>query len=97
MFTSSVLRAEYFSLVYVRSVKAIQLFPRLTLALFLVFNFYVLIYPTGFHMLALFVFFLAELTLMVITVTEWEIPACQRGEITLDQPRCASLMNSFPS
>ena len=82
-----VMTAEYFSMVYVRSVKSIQVFPRMTLALFLLYHFYIYLHPTGFHLMALWVFFLFELVLMMFCLTQYEIPAFACGEVTIDSPR----------
>lgn len=85
-----VMTSEYFSMVYVRSVKSIQVFPRMTLAFFLLYHFYIYLHPTGFHLMGLWVFFLFELVLMLGCIVWFEIPAFQRGEVTLENPRCVS-------
>lgn len=82
-----VMTSEYYSMVYVRSVKSIHVFPRMTLAFFLLYHFYIYLHPTGFHLLALWVFFVFELLLMLLCVTHFEIPAFERGEVTIDSPR----------
>lgn len=81
------IRAEYFSMIYVRSVLSIRVFPRVTLCLYAVYNLYVYIYPTGFHLLALFVFFVAMLLLMLLCVTRFEVDALYRGEVSSEHPR----------
>ena len=83
-----VMVAEYFSMVYVRSLKSIQYFPRITLALFLMYHFYMYIHPTGFHSMALWVFFMFELLLMICCVVRFEIPAYACGEVSEECPRC---------
>jgi hypothetical protein len=47
----------------------------------------VYIYPTGFHLLALFVFFVAMLLLMLLCVTRFEVEALYKGEVSLEHPR----------
>lgn len=74
-------------MVYVRSVKSIQIFPRVTLSLFLLFHFYMYLHPTGFHLLALWVFFLFELLLMLFCLSQYEIPAFASGEVSEQCPR----------
>lgn len=56
---------EYFSMIYVRSTGSIQLFPRASLALFLICHFYYFSFPSGFHVLALVTMFFFLLALMV--------------------------------
>jgi len=56
---------EYFSMIYVRSTGSIQLFPRASLALFLIYHFYYFSFPSGFHVLALVTMFFFLLALMV--------------------------------
>lgn len=56
---------EYYSMIYVRSTGSIQLFPRASLALFLVYHFYYFSFPSGFHVLALVSMFFFLMTLMV--------------------------------
>lgn len=79
--------AEYFSMVYVRSVQSIQVFPRATLALFLLYHFYIYVHPTGFHLMALWVFFLFELVLMMFCISQYEVPAYVCGEVSEECPR----------
>lgn len=78
---------EYFSMIYVRCSLSIQIFPRASLALFLVYHFYLYSFPSGFHILALLVFFLYLTWLMVLTVSKFERPAFNRGDVSLEQPR----------
>lgn len=61
------LRWEYYSMIYVRSNNSIRLFPRASLALFLLYHFYLFSSPSGFHLLALLVLFLFLTALMVST------------------------------
>ena len=56
---------EYYSMIYVRSNNSIRLFPRASLALFLLYHFYLFSSPAGFHLLALLVLFLFLTSLMV--------------------------------
>ena len=60
-------RWEYYSMIYVRSNNSIRLFPRASLALFLLYHFYLFSSPAGFHLLALLVLFLFLTSLMVST------------------------------
>lgn len=78
---------EYYSMIYVRSSASIQLFPRASLGLFLIFHFYYFSYPSGFHVLALVVLFFSLLCLMIHCIRMFEIKAFDRGLISLDQPR----------
>lgn len=54
-------------MIYVRSNNSIRLFPRASLALFLLYHFYLFSSPAGFHLLALLVLFLFLTSLMVST------------------------------
>lgn len=56
-------------MIYVRSNNSIRLFPRASLALFLLYHFYLFSSPAGFHLLALLVLFLFLTSLMVSTET----------------------------
>lgn len=56
---------EYFSMIYVRALGSIQLFPRVSLALFLIYHIYYFSFPSGFHVLALVVMFFFLVSLMV--------------------------------
>eukprot|EP00602_Paraphysomonas_sp_CaronLab_P005156 CAMPEP_0185035770 /NCGR_PEP_ID=MMETSP1103-20130426/27735_1 /TAXON_ID=36769 /ORGANISM="Paraphysomonas bandaiensis, Strain Caron Lab Isolate" /LENGTH=540 /DNA_ID=CAMNT_0027573017 /DNA_START=206 /DNA_END=1826 /DNA_ORIENTATION=- len=85
---------EYFSMIYIRCSPAIQLFPRAVLSLFLLYHIYLYSFPLGFHLFALFVFFLFLSWLMIFTVRKLEYPAFIRGEISLEQPR--ALYNTVP-
>ena len=77
-------------MLHVRSLSSIRVFPRISLALFLVFHFYRYSYPTGFHSLALFVMFLLSLWSMVFCLYKYEIPAYCRGDVSYDRPRWGS-------
>ena len=85
---------EYFSMIYVRAAGSIILFPRASLALFLVYHFYLFSFPTGFHLLALLVMLFFLLYLMMLCVRKYEIEAYHRGFVTSDQPR--QFYNSIP-
>jgi len=85
---------EYYSMIYVRSAASIQLFPRASLGLFLIFHFYYFSYPSGFHVLALVVLFFSLLCLMIHCIRMFEIKAFDRGLISLDQPRM--MYNALP-
>jgi hypothetical protein len=78
---------EYYSMIYVRSVASIQLFPRASLALFLIYHFYYFSFPSGLHLLALSVMSLLLLFLMIYCVRVFETKAFQQGYVSLDQPR----------
>lgn len=85
---------EYYSMIYVRASGSIILFPRASLALFLIYHFYLFSYPTGFHLLALLVMLFFLLFLMMYCVRKYEIAAFHRGLVTADQPR--QFYNSIP-
>lgn len=85
---------EYYSMLYVRATGSIVLFPRASLALFLLFHFYYYSYPAGFHLLALLVMFCFLLFLKVYCIRKFEIKAYQQGLVSLDQPRM--LYNALP-
>ena len=81
-------------MIYVRSLGSIQLFPRASLALFLIYHFYYYSFPFGFHSLALLVMFLFLSALMIHCVRKYEIDAFYRGHVSIDQPRM--LYNTVP-
>ena len=85
---------EYYSMIYVRSKLSIAIFPRASLALFLVYHFYLYSQPTGFHLLALLVMFLFLAYLMATCVRKFEVPCYNRGGVSMDTPR--ALMNMVP-
>jgi len=85
---------EYYSMIYVRSSASIQLFPRASLGLFLVYHFYYFSFPSGFHVLAVVVLFFSLLFLMIHCIRMFEIKAFDRGLISLDQPRM--IYNALP-
>ena len=72
---------EYYSMIYVRSTGSIQLFPRASLALFLVYHFYYFSFPSGFHVLALVTmfFFLLALMVSVVVCVAYGFGWCQVG------------------
>ena len=78
---------EYYSMIYVRAAGSIILFPRVSMALFLIYHFYLFSYPSGFHLLALLVLLFFLLWLMMYCVRKYEIEAFHRGYVTSDQPR----------
>lgn len=78
---------EYYSMIYVRASASILLFPRASLALFLIYHFYLFCCPMGFHLLALLVLLFFLLWLMMYCVRKYEIPAFHRGFVNSDQPR----------
>jgi hypothetical protein len=80
-------RWEYYSMIYVRSYMSIQIFPRFSLALYLVYHFYLFSQPQGFHLLALLVMFTFLTALMIFCVRKYEYPAYMRGDISMDTPR----------
>ena len=86
-------------MIYVRSKSSIQIFPRASLALFLVYHFYYYSFPSGFHCLALFVYFLLLVWLMMLSVRKFEISAFSSGEVSFDQPRLVYILvqNLYPS
>jgi uncharacterized membrane protein len=74
-------------MIYVRSKLTIQIFPRLVLALYVIYHIYLYSFPSGFHILALLVMFLCIVYAMVYSLSKFEHPAFERGEISLEQPR----------
>ena len=85
---------EYYSMIYVRSTSSIIFFPRASVALFLIYHFYLYSQPFGFHLLALLVMFMYLLALMIHCVRKYEIEVYYRGLVSIDQPR--QLYNSLP-
>ena len=78
---------EYYSMIYVRSSGCIQLFPRASLALFLVYHFYYFSFPSGLHLLALSAMSLLQLYLMILCVRIFEVKSFHQGRVSIDQPR----------
>lgn len=78
---------EYFSMIYMRAAFSIMIFPRVTMALFVLFHIYFYSFPSGFHVLALSVMSLLSIALMVHCVRVYETKAYRLGHITIDQPR----------
>jgi hypothetical protein len=78
---------EYYSMIYVRAVGSIQLFPRTSLAAFLIFHFYYYSYPSGFHILALMVMFFFITYVMIFCVRVFEVKAFRQGLVSIEQPR----------
>ena len=78
---------EYYGMIYVRSRNSIHLFPRATMALFLLYHFYLYSQPYGFHILALLVMFLYSLYIMIFCVRKYELQAFYRGAVNIDRPR----------
>lgn len=81
-------------MIYVRSSLAISFFPRASFLLFLLYHFYLYSFPSGFHLLALLVLFLALNWLMMITLLKIELPAYIRGDVSFEQPR--AIFNALP-
>ena len=81
------IRWEYYVMIYVRSALSIRVFPRASLALFLLYHFYLFSFPSGFHVLALLVLFLFLSYLMVVNVITFEKSAFIRVEVSIEQPR----------
>jgi hypothetical protein len=85
---------EYYSMIYVRSAGSIVLFPRASMALYLLYHFYLYSQPFGFHLLALLIMFLFLVSLMIHCVRKFELEAYFRGVVNIDQPR--AIYNSLP-
>jgi hypothetical protein len=85
---------EYYGMIYIRSTSSIRLFPRASLALFLLYHFYLFSCPSGFHLLALLVMFMFLTALMIHCVRKYEYDAYHRGLVNIDQPR--ALFNNLP-
>jgi hypothetical protein len=88
---------EYYSMIYVRSKASIQFFPRFSLAVFLLYHFYLYSFPSGFTMLALNVMFFVLLSVMLMCVRVFEIDAFHRGEVSISQPRALYNFTPWPS
>jgi hypothetical protein len=88
---------EYYSMVFIRSKASIILFPRVSLLLFLLYNFYFFSFPAGFDMLAINTIFLALVYLMLYCARVFEFDAYMRGEVSLDQPRAMYNMVPWPT
>lgn len=88
---------EYYSMIYVRSSLSIQLFPRASLAIFLLYHFYIYSHPYGFSLLALLVMFLYLTALMIFCVRKYEVDAFFRGLVNIDQPRMLHNQLPWPS
>ena len=78
---------EYYSMIYVRAEGSILLFPRASLALFLIFHFYFYSFPSGFHLLALMTMFVFLIYIMAFCIRHYEIKAFRQGLLNIDQPR----------
>jgi hypothetical protein len=74
-------------MIYVRSKFSIQLFPRASLALFLLFQIYFCSFVSGFHGLALLAMFVLLIWLMLFCLRNFEVPAFSSGAVSFDQPR----------
>jgi len=88
---------EYYSMIYVRSSHSIQLFPRASLSIFLLYHFYIYSHPYGFSLLALLVMFLYLTSLMIYCVRKYEVDAFFRGLVNIDQPRMIYNQIPWPS
>jgi hypothetical protein len=88
---------EYYSMIYVRSSHSIRLFPRASLAIFLLYHFYIYSHPYGFSLLALLVMFLYLTSLMIYCVRKYEVDAFFRGLVNIDQPRMIYNQIPWPS
>jgi len=88
---------EYYSMIFIRSKASIQLFPRVSMLLFLLYNFYYLSFPSGFDMLAINTVFLTMVYLMFFCARYFEFDAYMRGEVSLDQPRMLYNMVPWPT
>jgi hypothetical protein len=86
---------EYFSLIYIRALGSIVLFPRASLAFFLIFHFYYYSFPAGFHVLALLCIFVFMMALMAYCVRVYEVKAYRQGLVNVDQPRLVKLFSAL--
>ena len=84
-------------MIYVRSYVSIQLFPRVSSTLFLLYHFYIYTNPFGFHLLALLVMQLFLTVFMIHCVRKYEVDAFYRGLVSIDQPRMAYNMTPWPT
>ena len=78
---------EYYSMMFVRSKASIQIFPRVSLALFLLYLFYCFSYPYGFVTPAFYVLVTLLFFLMLLCVREYESRAFTSGDVSIDVPR----------
>jgi hypothetical protein len=82
---AAMLLLEYYSMIYVRAKASIVVFPRITFALYLVYNFYVYLSPNGFHLLALLASFTINVALMAFCVNKFEMEEFRSGTVNIDQ------------
>lgn len=80
-------RAEYYSIVYTRSVAGVRFFPRCFAAFFLLYHIYLFAFPAGFHTAAMMSFSAATSSLVLFSLRKLEYPAYMRGDISIDRPR----------
>ncbi|CAM9189322.1 unnamed protein product [Choristocarpus tenellus] len=78
---------EYFSLIFVRCHATIHFFPRATALYFILFHLYFYYFPMGFFSLAAGINMIMLLHCKMFVLSELEVPAFARGEITYEQPR----------
>jgi uncharacterized membrane protein len=71
---------EYYTMIYVRSYMSIQLFPRASFALFLLYHIYYYSFPFGFHMIALLIMQFTLIALMIHCIRIYELDAYYRGK-----------------
>ncbi|KAG5179669.1 hypothetical protein JKP88DRAFT_326354, partial [Tribonema minus] len=88
---------EYYCLVFVRSAAGIAFFPRVTMLYFTAYHMYFFMNPMGYFGLAALSTFLLVLHAMLYTVTDLEVPALTRGEISAEHPRACFVELPWPS
>jgi len=91
---SVMMMAEYYSIVYVRSVASIRFFPRFFAGFFVLYHIYLFSFPAGFHSAAMMSFSAATFSLLLFSLRKMEYPAYMRGDVTIDRPR--GLFNMLP-
>ncbi|CAM9607773.1 unnamed protein product, partial [Discosporangium mesarthrocarpum] len=78
---------EYFSPIFVRSSANIRFFPRATAIYFVAFHTYFYNFPMGFFGLAAAVNLAMIMQCKVFALSQLEVPAFKRGEVSYDHPR----------
>jgi hypothetical protein len=88
----TMLLAEAFCAMCVRSLIAMTLFPRACFVLYAAFYYYYIAFAYPFSMLAAVTLFFAVLTLMMCSMLFCEVPACAAGRISSARPRAVVVL-----
>ena len=94
---SGLMVLEYFSLVYIRSLSALQYFPKFIFINFLLFHIYFYSTSYGFYYLAITLCILATTYVMLWFLTDVEVKALESGMICSDVPRAKFISSRIPS